>query len=193
MRRTGGDSVAPLRRPHLHEPISEYLICRKSVAYGECIIQTSAVVARKELFLEVPFMPGLPRHQDWDWLLRAAAEEDFGLEWVWEPLLIYNLKAGIARITWRTGWIDSLRWASGNSYLTRRAFAYFIALQIAPRLNIVRDMRHIPRLLRDAVRFGAIEPRAIVLGVAFVLIPDVVRTWIAQKNLFGRRSHPAVA
>lgn len=43
------------------------------IKYGKNIgaIQTSSILASKKLFLEVPFTKDLPKHQDWDWLMKV--------------------------------------------------------------------------------------------------------------------------
>jgi glycosyltransferase involved in cell wall biosynthesis len=185
-RRTGCDTVIPRRVPEHDEPLSEYLLCRKHLRHGECNIQTSTLVVPKSLLVNSPFTPKLPRYQDWDWLLRVAKLEGFGIEWVWEPLTIYNLQAGLSRITWQSGWADSLQWARGNPFLTARAFSYFVAVQIAPRFSIFRDFRHLPGLVSDIFRYGQFEPRALLFGLLFAATPSSLRGRIVQRSLFTR-------
>ncbi len=40
-------------------------------------MQTSTLLAPRELLLAVPFQAGLAMHQDWDWMIRVAAH------WAW--------------------------------------------------------------------------------------------------------------
>ena len=185
-RRSGGDSILPLRAPEFNEPISEYLLCRRSIAHGEAFVQTSMIVVHKELLIKVPFRANLPRFQDWDWLLRVAQIEGFALEWVWEPLVIYNMLPGLARVTSEAGWSEALQWARSNSLLTARAFSYFVAVQIAPRLNVVCDFWRLPGLIADLFRHGKFELRALVYGTLFALAPEGLRRNIAQRNLVHR-------
>jgi glycosyltransferase involved in cell wall biosynthesis len=187
LRRSGGYSVMPDRIPFKGEPMSEYLLCRKSFRYGECIIQTSMIVVPKQLLVDSPFTPNLPRYQDWDWLIRISERDGFNIEWVWEPLLIYNLEAGIKRITWHSGWHESMEWACGNSNLTARAFSYFVAVQIAPRFNILRDFRRLPKAVSDVVRFGKFDLRALMYGLLFAGIPNVLRNWAVQTDFLRRK------
>lgn len=185
-RRSGGDSILPLRMPEFNEPMSEYLLCRRSIAHGESLVQTSMIVVHKDLLMKEPFRANLPRFQDWDWLLRVAQIEGFGMDWVWKPLVIYNMTPGLQRVTSGAGWSDALQWARDNSLLTARAFSYFVAVQIAPRLNIVHDFSHLPGLIADLFRHGKFEMRALVYGTLFALTPHGLRRHIAQRNLLHR-------
>ena len=52
--------------------IEEYLFCRKRWPVGGGFVQTSTLLARRDLLLRVPFAEGLAVHQDWDLLLRVS-------------------------------------------------------------------------------------------------------------------------
>jgi glycosyltransferase involved in cell wall biosynthesis len=184
-RRDGGDAIWPYRQPREGEPMSEYLLCRKSLSYGEGIIQTSSIVASKALLTKVPFQRNLPRHHDWDWVLRALAVEGVKIEWVWEPLVIFNLESGRGSVNRRTSWAESFQWAMENSFLTKRAFTYFAAIQIAPRLSLLRDYRKLPELFQALARKGALELRPIVYGSLFALIPTRVLKAVSQSMILS--------
>lgn len=53
-------------------------------------IQTSTVLVPKWLIEQVPFTKGLPKHQDWDWLLKLDTIEDLKILQVEEPQIIYH-------------------------------------------------------------------------------------------------------
>jgi glycosyltransferase involved in cell wall biosynthesis len=184
-RRDGGDSIWPFRMPAEGEPLSEYLLCRKSLGYGEGIIQTSSIVAQRELLLSQPFRK-LARHQDWDWTMRVSSLPGVCFAWVWEPLVIFNLESGRGSINRRSSWAESLQWARGNPLLTSRAFSYFAAIQIAPRLNLLRDFRRMPGLLADLSRYGRFEPRAIAYGLLFAFMPLQLLKKVSQSNILMR-------
>jgi len=186
-RRDGGDEIWPRRKPENGEPMSEYLLCRKSLTYGDGIIQTSTIMASKVLLSTVPFQRGLPRHHDWDWILRATAEGGATVEWVWEPLVIFNLESGRRSINRRSSWIESLDWAERTPTLTKRSVAYLAAIQIAPRLNIFRDFSRLPRLSRTLLKRGALDIRAIVYGIVFFVFPNTLLKKVSQTMIFNRR------
>ena len=84
-----GEYRWPRRTPELHEAASEYLFGRRSLVRGEAFLSCSTLLARRQLFLDVPFSKKLYRHQDADWILRSTARSDVGLEFIPEPLVIY--------------------------------------------------------------------------------------------------------
>jgi len=93
-RRPDGDEIWPQRQMHEGEAMSEYLFCREnSFRQGEGFIQTSTLFIPRELMLRVPFESGLPRHQDWDWLIRAAVYPGVRILSVWEALVIYHRRS----------------------------------------------------------------------------------------------------
>ncbi len=180
-RRDGGDTIWPRRVICPGEPMSEYLFCRSSLNQGEGFIQTSTLLLPAELLLNCPFTRGLRRHQDWDWLLRAASLPGASVEFVWEPLSVFNIERGRSSIGRSTTWTDSLHWAASNPHLTRRAYAYFLAVQVAPRYNLFRDFRHTSELLKDALRYGSFEFKSLWIAIAFGVVPSTVRQRIALR------------
>jgi glycosyltransferase involved in cell wall biosynthesis len=84
-----GDFIYPRRLPRPSEPLSEYLLARNSLSFGEGLIQTSTIFTEKELLVQVPFQEGLSKHQDWDWLLRASKLEGVGIDFINQPLAIW--------------------------------------------------------------------------------------------------------
>jgi glycosyltransferase involved in cell wall biosynthesis len=186
-RRDAGDSIMPLRMPRGDEPLSEYLFCRKSLRYGEGIIQTSTIVAPRALFAIVGFSPKLPRHQDWDWLLRVAELKDVRIEWCWEALALFNLRSGHERVSRRIRVIESLKWARGNTHLTKRAYSYFVATVVVPQFDVLRDYRLLAKLARDLLLYGQLEFGALAFGLFFALFPkrllkQVVRTRVLTSR-----------
>jgi glycosyltransferase involved in cell wall biosynthesis len=61
-------------------------------------LQTSSIIAPRELLLECPFDSSLRRHQDWDLLIRMQAVGAC-LVYIEEPLSIYNLGTDRKRIS----------------------------------------------------------------------------------------------
>lgn len=53
-------------------------------------IQTSSILVPKQLLLSVPFTTGLPKHQDWDWLLKLNRETNLSVVQVEKALTIYH-------------------------------------------------------------------------------------------------------
>jgi glycosyltransferase involved in cell wall biosynthesis len=191
-RRKDGDSIIPSRTPRMGEPLSEYLICRKTPVWGEGVIQTSMLVVRKALLEQVPFATGLPRHQDWDWLLRVFEREGVGCEWVWQPLVIFHMNSAAVRVSKGEEWLSSLDWAAANPLLTKRAFTYFVAVIIAPKMRLRRDLCRLLRLLSELRKHGAADMRAIMFALAHVLLPERLLRKTANLAAIGRQSYSRI-
>jgi glycosyltransferase involved in cell wall biosynthesis len=89
-----GDLCFPRRRPDEGEPICEYLFGQRGLRGGEGYLAPSSLLVRRELLVAVPFRSGLPRHNDIDWLLRAATLPDVGVAFVErdEPLSTIRMR-----------------------------------------------------------------------------------------------------
>ena len=164
-RRPDNDEVWPLRQIRPSEPMSEYLLCREnSVRQGEGFIQTSTLLIPRELIIEIPFTRGLPRHQDWDWLVRVSVHPGVEFVWVWKPLVIYHINAGRQSISSGRSLDASLSWVTNNLLITPKARAYFYATQIAVRCKT-------PRVLWTVVRNTITNPRAFFIAMGLIFTP----------------------
>lgn len=168
-RTSAGEHIWP-RKPPL-PPLSEYLLARNSLTQGEGLLQTSTLLTTRRLLLEVPFARGLRKHQDWDWLLRAANHPGATIEFVAEPLVVWNLEPARRSVSRSYDWQGSLDWIrERRALVTRRAYAGFIATQIAPQAARQRQWRAFMPLLIEMFRAG--RPKVIdvflLLGMWFV-------------------------
>lgn len=164
-RRPLGDEIWPARAIRPCESMSEYLLCRESsIRQGEGFIQTSTLLAPRALLLEVPFTTNLPRHQDWDWLIRAAVHPGVEFLWVWEALVIYHIDTYRKSVSAGRSLTPSLDWVNGNRLVTPKARAYFYATQIAVRCQT-------PALLGSVVRNTLRYPRAFLIAMGLALVP----------------------
>lgn len=163
------DEVWPVRRMETTESMSDYLLCRESsIRQGEGFIQTSTLLIPRALLLQVPFESGLPRHQDWDWLIRASVYPGVKFMWVWDTLVTYHIAAARASVSSDSSLMASMNWINGNRLVSPKARAYFYATQIAVRCKtpstfwsvICNTVRH-PRALLIAMGL-AFMPRALV-------------------------------
>lgn len=167
-RRPQGDELWPARTIRARESMSEYLLCRESsIRQGEGFIQTSTLLVPRALMLEVPFTANLPRHQDWDWLIRASIHPQVEFLWVWEALVIYHIDAYRKSVSAGTALAPSLDWVNGNRLVTPKARAYFYATQIAVRCQT-------PSLLGSIVMNTLRYPRALVIAMGLALVPRIL-------------------
>jgi glycosyltransferase involved in cell wall biosynthesis len=157
-------------------PLSEYLFVRNSLFQGEAVLQTSTWLTKTELLLKVPFTRGLRRHQDWDWILRAAKASGTGLEFINEPLAVWYVDDPNSPIKTQYDWRYSLEWIKANRDLvTPRAYAGLIAVTLSSQAAWQRDWKAFGPLLRETV-FGG-KPRVMDLALFFAMwfVPRKVR------------------
>jgi len=158
------------------EPLSEYLLARDSWSQGEGLLQTSTLMAPRRLLQRVRFQEGLRKHQDWDWLLRASREPEVTIEFVDEPLAVWNLRESSGGVSRKFDWQVSLDWIRDRRELvTRRAYAGFIATQIASQAARQRHWKAFLPLLTEMLRIG--RPKAIdmLLMLGMWLVPYSLR------------------
>jgi len=176
-RTSSGEFVWPRKLPS--EPLSEYLLARDSWSQGEGLLQTSTLLTTRRLLLKIGFQDGLRKHQDWDWLLRAVNTPGAKIEFVAEPLAIWHLEQSSGSVSRAHDWQLSLAWIrERRSLVTRRAYAGFIATQIASQAARQRQWRAFLPLLTEMFQIG--RPKAIdvllLLGMWFVPVP--LREWL---------------
>jgi len=167
------EAVWPRKTPS--EPLSEYLLARDSWSYGEGLLSTIVLLVPKALLESLPFRPELKRHQDWDWILRAARVRGAGIEFIARPLAIWHQAEGRKSISTTADWRISFDWAEGaRELMTDRAYAGFLATQVAPQAARQGDWGALPFLLRAMITRGA--PKVWDLALFFAM-------WSAPANL----------
>jgi glycosyltransferase involved in cell wall biosynthesis len=175
-RRTEGDEVWPARPIRIGESMSEYLLCRdSSFRQGEGFIQTSTLFTPRDLLLWVPFQTGLPRHQDWDWMIRASAYPGVKVTWVWDTLVIYHIDPYRKSVSAGGALAPSIQWISGNKHVTPKARAYFYATQIAVRCQSIGTFFLV-------VRKTIGHPRAFFIAMCLALAPRSVVSMLRPRS-----------
>lgn len=181
-----GEGIWPRRPPSQSEPLSEYLFVRHTLFQGEGLIQGSTILTAKELLQKVPYRTSSQKHDDWDWLLRAAAVEGVGVEFVPEPLSVWYLGEHRPSLSRAYDWQYSLNWIqSQRDLVTRRAYSSFILAEVSARAAFSREWKAFLPLLWEAIRHG--KPQLTDLGLYFGmwLIPSNTRRWL--RNLLSKQ------
>lgn len=100
-------------------------------------IQTSSVLVPKQLLLSVPFTKGIPKHQDWDWLLKLDRETHLNVVQVEKALTIYhsdvpkNNRVGI-----KNQWRFSEKWLTKHhKEFSQNGFDSFILDVLLPGVS----------------------------------------------------------
>jgi glycosyltransferase involved in cell wall biosynthesis len=161
------------------EPLSEYLFCRKSWAYGDAVLQTSTLMAPRSLFMRVPFTENLKKRQDYDWLLRAASMPDVHVVLVEVPLTIWKIWYDVNSVSNRTDWRFSRDWARARmGIITRRAFAGFLVTDVVSEARDQKAWWQFFGLLGEVLWRG--RPRAFDLALFLASwVPARTRRWVS--------------
>jgi glycosyltransferase involved in cell wall biosynthesis len=176
-RSSRGSVIVPRRWPRTDERIDEYLFVRAGLFQGEALISTTALMVPTALMREVPFTPGLPCHQEWDWVIRAFSSRHLRLRGVEDVVGVWHVADGRRSVTNASGWVDSWSFLTRNrELLSPAAQIGFIATVVAPRAARSGDAK-VFLMLAGELR-GAIitAPRQVVLFLALWLMPQPMRS-----------------
>ena len=180
-RKSTYEVIWPRKQPT--EPLSEYLLARNSWSFGEGLLSTTTLLFPKDLFDQVRFRPELRRHQDWDWILRAVKQPGAGIEFIAKPLAIWHLAEQRTSISTAVHWQSSLDWAEeSRDLMTDRAYAGFLATQVAPQAARERDWRAFPFLLHKMISCGAPTARDMALFFGMWFTPANIRHAVRKAN-----------
>jgi glycosyltransferase involved in cell wall biosynthesis len=157
-------------------PYSEYLLVRSRLIYGEGLMQTSTLMAKRELLEQVPFRRGLRKHQDWDWVLRCTAREDVQVIFLPEPLAVWSLDQSRARVSQESLWRLSFDWIKQSRHLvTKRAYAGFLATYVAPQASSEKAWSAFFPLLWQLSTFGSPRWRDLGMFMGAWVVPTQLR------------------
>jgi len=135
------------RGPAPGEPLADYLVTHAQA------VQTSTIVMPTALAQSVLFDPRLRRHQDWDFVLRAA-EAGAQLVYVDEPLVNYLRNSDGNSVSTQGDPAPSLLWMeTAKPLLTPHALAWLEVEQVYPRL-VGRDPKAAGQIVRRALAAG---------------------------------------
>ena len=179
-----GDVVWPRRGPSPGETIAEYLFLRDRTELSEIRLQTSTLMASKELLTRVPWRRGI--HDEWDMLLRAAALEGAGLAFVAEPLAIWHSDAGRERLSWNQvgGWRTSAAWfRSVHSLVGRPAYASFLLSNLSLWARYEGDWKAFFGLPWEAIRLGRPTFSGLVAHAGRWVLPPAFRKFLKTAPL----------
>ena len=169
--------VLPTRTYEQPQPIADFLFCRTSLRDPGGVMQSSTLLAPRELVVAVPFKSGLPMHQDWDWLIRVAAHKGVGVAMVRQPLSIWRTEDARASVGRAANWSFSLSWIRQiRDVISPRAYSWFIAIQCVWRARASHaGVRARFALLRAFFFEGDPEFRSLLSFLIFALVPASLR------------------
>lgn len=129
--------------------LSDYLVTRSKLRFGTNALQTSSLMMSTALARRVRWDPDLPKHQDWDFILRAARHSDVALLWDDTPDC-HVLKDSPGSISKSMNWRASLQWLERHqgtlSSKARSDFAWVHVLRAALATRSFEGTREFIRL-----------------------------------------------
>lgn len=115
-------------------------------------IQTSTIIAPKQVMLDVPFIKNLPKHQDWSWALDAY-KNNVEFIHINDPLSIYHKDMNSRGVSKKTIWEFSKKWIyNRKNDISEGSFFNFMFFVVqngiskdhsktrATRLRLIRDL-----------------------------------------------------
>ncbi|GHF36009.1 glycosyltransferase involved in cell wall biosynthesis [Deinococcus metalli] len=193
-----GDTAQPPRQPEAGETIGDYMLARRTSGERASGLVSSLLFTSRDLLLDVPFQPGLPKHQDWDWLLRAAARPGVHLATSADVGAIWYYEEPRASVSRHQDWRFSLAWAQEHlrrGTMSPRAFAAFLNSHVSTAAQLSGDHAAALPLLRA---FAGARPRAFewVRFLSGWVIPLEARRTLRSRlgpalaRMRGRRPRP---
>ena len=185
--------VLPVHCYNPVDPVADYLFVREGFSDPGGLLQTSTLLAPRELLLAVPFRDGLPLHQDWDWLIRATSHRGVGVAMLPQPLSIWRVEDFRSTVGHRADWRTSFSWVREvRRLISPRSFSWFIAIQCAWRAQSSRAGLHTRLRLLAALLFdGQPELRSVLHFLVFSLVPARLRRILRDGLARGSREPTA--
>ena len=184
----GSTEVWPRRLPDPGEAVGDYLLARRGLFWGEAGVHTSTWLVRRELLERVPFRADLEKHEDWDWLVRAAALAGAAVTFVDEPLAVRSVDEGRPRasreLNWRLG-LERVRECRERGFISRAAHASFLLTVLSDEAAEQRAWRALWELPLEAARRGRARPKDLLICVGNFALPRGARA--AIRRLLARR------
>jgi glycosyltransferase involved in cell wall biosynthesis len=159
------------------QPVADYLFCRTGLFDPGGLMQTSTLLAPRDLLLAIPFREELFLHQDWDWIIETSAHEGVGIVMVAKPLVTWRVEDDRDSVGRNTSWQTSLGWIREvRPLISARAFSSFVAVQCAWRAQRSgAGLRARLDILRAFVFEGRPELRSLAHFLIFSVLPTPLR------------------
>jgi glycosyltransferase involved in cell wall biosynthesis len=164
-----------------YEPYSEYLLVRSRLSYGEGLMHTSTLMAKRELLEHVPFRPGLRKHQDWDWVLRCTQRSDVEVIFLPEPLAVWYVDMTRTRVSHQNMWRTSHDWIrESRALVTKRAYSSFLATYVARQAFSDRAWSAFLPLLKELYCVGSPRLRDLGVFLGAWVVPSAFRSTVSK-------------
>lgn len=145
------------------ELIADYLVTRAQLKFGNNAMQTSSLLMSTRAAKETRWDEDLPKHQDWDLILRLA--QDNATEFIWaETDECYVVKDSAGSISKSMNWQASLYWLNRHrSLLSKKAASDFAWVHVLRASLATKSIRGILRFV--SLRATRPHMAAVVVGL----------------------------
>lgn len=171
-----GSFTWPTKFPRPNQPICEYLFVRNTPFQGGGYLPTPTLLVERQLLELCRFTPGLKKHQDWDWVLRAARIA--GVSFTVLPEILVHIFWEQPRLSTSSTdmWEYSFNWLRERRDLfTPSAYACFIASEIVPQAARRYSLKAFFLLLCEMYRFGMPRLFDFYLFAGYWILPQFLR------------------
>ncbi|SCF40791.1 Glycosyltransferase like family 2 [Micromonospora purpureochromogenes] len=159
----------------------DYLFRRRRLGVGRQSLPTSTLLTTRELATTCRWDETLPRHQDWDWLIRAARVPGARITQVEQATAIYTVGSPgsiSARADWRTSWEWARRW---EGVWAPQTFSDFVAAQTLRYALQARDWEGVREMAR-AIRRSAPPSAPNAALAAIGIVPRAALERVAMRG-----------
>ncbi len=182
----------PSRIPESGESIDNYMCRPRGLRTGGELLQTSTLLAPRALLMEVPFVRGLKRGQEFVWMVEANTRGGAGFHVVPEVLSFFNATgfSDAVRISAKPNWRSFYTCLQSIKHLfDRRAYAYCIATRVLTDAIACNEPWQVKfGLLKDCAFNGGLSPHCIAIFLYIWMIPPATRRRLGEGLRYVQRS-----
>jgi len=189
-----GDEVRtyPLRLPESGESIDNYMCRPRGLRTGGELLQTSTLLVPRALLMEVPFVRGLKRGQEFIWLVEANSRGGAAFYVVPEILSFFNAEgfSDAFRVSSKPKWQSFYTCLQSIKHLfDRSAYAYCIATRVlTDAIACDEPWRVKLSLLKDCVLNGGLSPHCVAVFLYIWMLPPATRRRLGEGLRLVKRS-----
>ncbi len=143
--------------------MAAYAVSRKDLRFGRTALQSSTFVLSTDLAREVGWDASLPKHQDWDLVLRLFRSHEFEAGWLPTPT-VHVEKDSSNSISRRLDARASLEFLDRHPEIVGRARSDFLAVHVLRAAAAHRSLAEFRAYL--ARRPGICHPAALAVGLS---------------------------
>lgn len=170
------------------QTVEEYLFRRRLANIGRATMYTSTLMASAHLAKRVQWRQDLKRHQDWDWILRAAADGANVVQLESPLVTIWTGSAG--SISGSKNWKSSLEWGlERGADWDANVLSDFLTAQTLRYALHARSFRGITQTVAAIIRTKRVpSPSCFVIAIGGLLDRKLLEFVLVGRGLRPRRT-----